>query len=146
MDESIQIILRVAGPADASEIARLNAKFNGSTEPPENYAARLVDVRRVDTPLLAEVDQRIVGIANLRLLDAVFDPEPYAEVTELFVVEEHRRKGVGRALLAFAEKLAREAGAAQILILTDFYNNTAQKLYHAAGYSHYDIALHKDLS
>jgi GNAT superfamily N-acetyltransferase len=66
-------------------------------------------------------------------------------LTELYVEENNRRHGVGRALVAHVEKLAREASARQMLILTDFYNNAAQSLYRAMGYVHYDIALTKDL-
>jgi GNAT superfamily N-acetyltransferase len=66
-------------------------------------------------------------------------------LTELYVEESHRRRGVGRALVAHAERLAREAGARQMLILTDFYNHAAQSLYRLMGYAHYDIALTKDL-
>jgi predicted GNAT family acetyltransferase len=32
-----------------------------------------------------------------------------------------------------------------MLILTDFYNHTAQQLYRKLGYEHYDIALVKKL-
>jgi len=139
------LIVRPAKPSDAAEIAWLNRQFNGEDEPAENYTRRLADPRRVDTPILAEIDGRVIGIANLRLLPAVFYSEPYAELTELFVDESARRQGVGAALVSFGEQLAREGGAVQMLILTGFYNHTAQQLYRKLGYEHYDIALAKDL-
>lgn len=141
-----KFVVRAAQPDDAVEIARLNTLMNGADEPPEHYAARLRDARRVDTPLLVELEGRAVGMANLRLLQQVFYPEPYAELTELFVEEKYRRQGAGRALIAFAEDLARKAGASQMLILTNFYNHPAQQLYRSMGYQHYDIALIKDLT
>jgi len=136
---------RLATPADAAEIARLNHDFNQSDEPPAAYAARLDDPRRVDWPVLALLDGRAVGLANLRLAHSVFYPEPFAEVSEMFVEEGQRRKGIGMALLRCAEELARQRGAAQIVIATDFYNHAAQQLYRAAGYQHYDILLAKPL-
>lgn len=138
---------RTAESADAAGLAqlvRLNALFNGASDSAEQIAARLRDPRRVETILLAETDDCIVGFAALRLVPCVFFSEPYAELTELYVDESYRRQGVGRALVAHVEKLAREAGARQMLILTDFYNNPAQSLYRAMGYVHYDIALKKD--
>jgi GNAT superfamily N-acetyltransferase len=105
----------------------------------------MLDPRRVDTPLLAEINGRVIGIANLRLLTAVFYSEAYAELTELFVEERSRRLGAGAALIDFAEVLARQAGASEMFILTDFYNHTAQALYRKLGYEHYDIALSKKL-
>jgi GNAT superfamily N-acetyltransferase len=145
MADQFHLFVRIATPADAPEISRLNRLFNGIDEPAENYARRLADPRRVDTPLLAENNGRVIGIANLRLLTAVFSSEPYAELTELFVEESARRLGAGAALVSFAEQLARRAGAVEMLILTDFYNHTAQQLYHKLGYEHYDIALAKKL-
>jgi len=137
--------VRIAQPSDAAEIARLNKLFNGVDAPPEEYAERLADARRVDIPILAEVDGRAVGLANLRLAPAVFYAEPYAELSELFVEEAYRRRGVGRALVQHAEDLAREAGADEMIILTDFYNRSAQMLYFHMGYEVHDMALSKNL-
>jgi GNAT superfamily N-acetyltransferase len=145
MPDPSHLTVRTATPADAPEIARLNRLFNGADEAPENYAHRMADPRRVDTPVLAEVGGRVIGMANLRLLPAVFYSEPYAELTELFVEEGYRRLGVGAALVTFAEQLARQGGAVEMLILTGFHNHTAQQLYRRLGYTHHDLALGKDL-
>ena len=139
---------RIAEYADAAGLAqlvRLNALFNGASDSTEQIAARLADPRRVETAILAEIDHCIVGFAALRIVPCIFFTESYAELTELYVDEGFRRQGAGRALVVHAERLACEAGARQMLILTDFYNNTAQSLYRAMGYVHYDIALTKDL-
>lgn len=144
--DTIAYTIREAGIHDAPEIARLNAAFNGSHEAAEAYAARFADETRVDFAVLALVGERAVGLANLRLVKPLFYPDCYAEITEMFVEEDFRRKGIGRALLAQAEEMARQAGARQMLILTDFYNDVAQSLYRAMGYTHYDIALSKELA
>lgn len=146
---SITLRTRPAESADAAGLAqlvRLNALFNGASDSAEQIAARMADPRRVETALLAEIDDRIVGFATLRVVPTIFFAEPYAELTELYVAEGYRRRGAGRALVAHVEKLAREAGARQMLILTDFYNNAGQSLYRSMGYVHYDIALCKDLN
>ena len=137
--------IRAARANDAVEIARLNLAFNGVTDSPEAYAARLADPRRVDHPILALLDERAVGQANLRLAPNVFYAEPYAELSELFVEEAHRRQGIARALIQAAERLAVESGARQMVILTDFYNHPAQQLYRALGFQHHDIALVKEI-
>jgi ribosomal protein S18 acetylase RimI-like enzyme len=131
--------------SDAGEIARLNGLFNGSSEPSEAYLPRLADPRRVDTPLLAWLDGQAVGIANLRLAPSVFYPEPYAELSELFVEEAYRRRGVGRALILYAEALARQAGASELAVLTDHENHAALGLYRSLGYERHDLALRKEL-
>lgn len=137
--------IRPAQEADAGELARLNALFNGVTAPPESYAARLADLRRVDIPLLAEIGGQVIGLANLRLAPSVFYDEPYAELSELFVEGAYRRKGVGSLLVAYAEGLAHQAGATEMIIMTDFYNDAALGLYRSLGYQHHDLALSKNL-
>jgi len=140
-----KIQVHPAQPEDAADIARLNALFNGSSEPPEAYLPRLADTRRVDTPLLAWVEGQAAGIANLRVVPTVFYPEPYAELTELYVEEPYRRQGVGQALIGYAEDLARQGGAVELVILTDAENHPAQQLYRGLGYVDHDQALSKAL-
>lgn len=140
------IPVRIAQSIDAPEIARLNFFFNGVETPAEEYAARLEDPRRVDIPILAELDGRVIGLANLRLAPSVFYAEPYAELSELFVEGNFRRQGAGKALVRFAERLAAEAGADELVIMTDFYNHQAQMLYFHLGYQVHDLALSKKLN
>jgi len=140
-----QAVIRFAQPEDSAEIARLNRLFNGVDAAAELYAARLADPRRVDTPILAEIEGHTAGLANLRLTPSVFYAEPYAELSELFVEESYRQRGVGRMLVSFAEDLARKSGAKEMIILTGFYNQPAQALYRSLGYIQHDLALSKDL-
>jgi GNAT superfamily N-acetyltransferase len=139
------IAIRPAALCDTSELARLNTAFNDSREPPAAYAVRLAAADRVDHPILAWAGERAVGLANLRLLLPALFPDAYAEITELFVEEQYRRLGIGRQLVAFAEEMARAAGARSMLILTNYYNHPAQQLYRSQGYEPYDIALFKSL-
>ena len=142
----LMITVRAASPADAPDIARLNLLFNGVDTPADEYAARLADPRCVDIPLLAEVEGRVIGLANLRLAPSVFYKEPYAELSELFVEEAYRRQGVGQSLVQYAEHLAASAGAEEMIILTDFYNHSAQMLYFHLGYQVHDLCLSKTLT
>lgn len=136
---------RTATADDAVELAHLNSVSNHSKEPPETYIQRFNDPLRVDIPILAEVDGETAGFVNLRVLNPFFHDAPYAEITELFVLESHRRQGIASALIAQAEQIARENGARQLLVMTDFYNHSAQQTYRAAGFVHHDIALSKVL-
>ncbi len=141
----MSIITRVATSADAHHIARLNALFNDVYEAPQDIAIRLDDPRRVETPILAEVDGRVVGFTAVRVVMAIFYPTPQAEITELFVEADYRQLGVGRALMTHAEKFARQCGAKHLLILVDAENHIAQKLYRGLGYQDWDLALLKFL-
>jgi GNAT superfamily N-acetyltransferase len=141
----LDLVIRIGSQADAPALARLNIAFNGGDETPERIATRLADPRCVETPLLAEIDGRAVGFAALRIVPCVFYPEPYVELTELYLEPEYRRVGIGRALVSYAETLERGAGARGLVVLTSLRNQAAQAFYHALGYRDDDLALWKDL-
>ena len=140
-----QIVTHIATAQDAVDLARLNAAFNNVHDSPEAIAARLADPRRVETPILAEVDGQVVGFAALRLVPCVLYAQPHAELTELFVEAPYRRQGVGRALVAHAEQLAREDGADELVLLTDLDNADAQAFYRAQGYADTNLGMNKML-
>lgn len=52
---------------------------------------------------------------------------------EVDVLEEHRRQGVGRALLDAFVRHARDLGHAKMWLFTDAGNDAAQRLYEGAG-------------
>lgn len=55
-------------------------------------------------------------------------------LNDLYVVETERRRGVGRALMERAERLARETGAVGLTLSTAVDNLRAQRLYEATDY------------
>ncbi len=142
---TIPVSIRVATAADANELARLNRLFNGVADSPAQLAARLADPRCVETPILAEVAGRPVGLAALRVVPGVFYAEPHAELTELFVEAPYRRLGVGRALVAYVERLALASGAKELWVQTGPANSAAQAFYQALGYAPDDLAFRKPM-
>lgn len=140
------IIIRIAKPHDAPELVRLNTLFNGTRDTAGRLAARMADPQRVDTAIVAEADGRIAGFACLRVVPAVFYAAPQAELTELCVEEAHRRLGLGHGLMLCAERLARQAGAEELLVLVNVGNGPAQALYRSLGFEDRDLALSKPLS
>ena len=141
-----KILTRVATSDDVQDLARLNAKFNGSSDPPESLAKRLDDRFCVEQPLLAEVGGQAVGFAALRIVPCVFYADPHGELTELFVEEPYRRQGVGKELLRLAEKIAKEKGVKELLILTDASNQAAQTFYNSMDYEDGELAFTKELA
>lgn len=140
------IRIRIATPADAAALVRLNQAFNGLSDTADRIAARLAACADIETPILAELDGQIGGFACVRVVPCVLYAEPYAELTELYVEPVFRRRGAGRALIARAEQLARERGAADLIIMTGVGNAAAQALYRATGYDTYAVALNRKLT
>ncbi len=98
--------------------------------------------------LVAEIDGTVVGHMALwfeRMPPFVREElRDYAYLGDLFVREAHRGRGLGRALVAEAERLARARGVARIL-LGVLPGNPAEALYRRLGYRTYAVELAKDL-
>jgi len=105
---------------------------------------RLQQAEAHETVVVAEGAGRLRGFASLRVTLSL-DPTPYAEVTDLFVEPESRRLGVASRLVKYLEGIARERGAAHIVILTGRTNTEAQAFYRNAGYEEYAVAMRKSL-
>ncbi len=137
------IHVRVATPDDAAAILHLNEIFNDVRATEAQIRAQIARCQGIETALLAEVAGQVVGFLCLRLLPQICDPETYAEVSELFVDDEFRRIGVARALMERAAEMAREAGAAQLILMTGFKNVGGQRFYHSQGFENYLLAMKK---
>ena len=55
-------------------------------------------------------------------------------LNDLYVAEDGRRRGVGRALMERAERLAHESGAVGLTLSTSIGNLRAQRLYESLNY------------
>lgn len=141
----MSISIRKAVASDAAAILRLNAEHNDVRSREAGIAKRLAQSDGVESLYLAEIEDEVVGHLSLRLMAQICDDAPYAEVSELYVAAEHRRKGVATALMDHAVALAKEAGAQEIVLLTNFRNHVAQQFYFAHGYENYCIALRRRL-
>jgi len=139
----IELSIRPATDADAAELARLNGLFNGATLSPAEQAEHLHAAAGTERAVLAWVDGHAVGFACLRFARLITLARPYAEVTELFVEEAFRRRGIARALLADAEILAQSHGAPGVILFTGLKNESAQAFYRAVGYHDYAITMRK---
>jgi GNAT superfamily N-acetyltransferase len=146
------ILVRQATLEDAAVLALLLSELNqvvgamGWPEPqcfaPENaivtaeaMRARLVRAQGIETVFVAEAGAEPAGFTALRLVPYLDQDSPYAEVTQMYVVADYRRRGVGAALIEAAESRAREAGATCVHIMTGLDNSHARAFYAAAGYA-----------
>ncbi|MDI9347594.1 MAG: GNAT family N-acetyltransferase [Methylacidiphilales bacterium] len=59
---------------------------------------------------------------------------PIYVLYDLYVEKDYRRSGVAKAMMQFAEEVARANGMAQITLTTAHTNVNAQALYHSLGY------------
>jgi ribosomal protein S18 acetylase RimI-like enzyme len=139
MGEQLHSEIRRAGKADAAAIAQLLHDFNSEYDEPTPSVPVLAE--RVGellgdgaiTVLLASDPPS--GFALFRLRPSLWAKAGDAYLEELYVVPEHRRQGIGRALLNAAINSAREAGANHFELTTGEDDTEARALYESRGFT-----------
>ena len=88
--------------------------------------------------LVAEMDGRIAGYLVVRMRDVdrpLLVPRRFGEIDALFVIEQTRHHGVGRALMQAAEAWVRQKGGTAIELVVWEFNAAALRFYEGRGYS-----------
>lgn len=143
MNPITNIHIRDANIEDAEDIARLQTEFTTFETTPTETANRMHNAKGIEYPIVAEVEGKVVGFASLRLHPYLGEDAPYAELSELFVTEAYRRRGIAKALYSKVEEMAQEGGASSIAVLTDSNNLPALRFYQEMGLETFSIALQK---
>jgi GNAT superfamily N-acetyltransferase len=76
----------------------------------------------------------IVAMAALHFTTSTAEGGKVAWFEDCIVRPEHRRKGIGNALLEYVIAQARAEGALRVMLLTDGDNESAQALYRKSGF------------
>jgi GNAT superfamily N-acetyltransferase len=129
------VLIRTPSPDDVQALAAL-ATHLGYPTTPEAMRERLARIGARDdyATYVAERDGRVVGFTGvMHGLTYVYDP-PYARLLSLVVEPGERGKGTGAALVAAAERWAREHGAAQLHLTTALHRDGAHRFYERLGY------------
>lgn len=126
------IDIRMADLRDSavrSLVSALDGYLAGLYPAESNHGLSLTALQADDVRLVtAELEGGAVGCAAIRL-----DPA-YGEVKRMFVLPEARGAGIGRALLAHLEGLARAQGLQCLRLETGVAQPEALGLYEAAGF------------
>lgn len=103
--------VEVREPASPEEFARCNELYSRTLRGPWIPESGRVDQHAIH--LGAWVGDLLVGVGNLRLNSKV-----EGQIRWMAVDEEHRHKGVGRAILGELERLAKDRGAVRVVLRT----------------------------
>jgi len=129
------VTVRVAAPADASQIARLSGQLGYPTTP-EEAAQRLAQLEgdaRHAVYVAESAPGQVVGwihVEECRLIEA----DKRAEINGLVIEEGHRSRGTGRILMGHAEQWARARGCRAVVLRSNVIRNRAHAFYEKLGY------------
>lgn len=136
-----EVAVRPAVPGDAPAIARLLAQ--GSRTPdaedpsaPERYTAATERIRAAGGDVLvADYDGAVAGVCQVLLLQHLQHAGgKVAEVESVHVGDEHRRHGVGAALLDAAVTWAAAKGCYRVQLTSHEDRGDAHRFYAARGF------------
>lgn len=87
-----------------------------------------------DTVLVSELEGKVIGVAHLHIAEMLHEAGHIGRIMAIAVKNEHRRSGIGRALMASLEIIAQDAGCVSLEITGDIHHDAAQKFYKSQGY------------
>jgi GNAT superfamily N-acetyltransferase len=84
---------------------------------------------------VAEDDGKLIGFAITTELPASLRLTHFWQIRDLFVLPNHRRRGVARTLLDSVREAAIASGALRMVVQTEEDNDPALRLYSDSGYA-----------
>lgn len=128
--------IRLAGPGDAALVGRLldafNREFDTPTPGPQVLADRLAALLTGDSTFAVLADD--IGLALITLRPNVWYEGPVALLDELYVVPDHRNRGLGTLLLRKVESEVLERDGQVLEINVDGQDHDARRFYERHGY------------
>jgi ribosomal protein S18 acetylase RimI-like enzyme len=134
MTDQATIQTRLAQPGDAESIATLFTD-EGYPAGPSDIVVRLERFGSDDARVIvAEHDGELLGFIALCVLPRFEHDDWIVRIVALVVDAGARERGVGRTLMAEAERVGRERGAAFIELTAGHHRPEARHLYESLGY------------
>jgi GNAT superfamily N-acetyltransferase len=135
MNPTPDLAIRPARDTDRADLARLSTQL-GYPMSAEEAGRRLAGI--ADHPdhvlLVAEESGLVAGWLQVSRV-RVFETADGAEIGGLVVDEDLRGGGIGRRLLAEAERWARERGCRRLRVRTNVVRERTHDFYRSAGFS-----------
>lgn len=128
----MSIYLRFANEADSHELIKLNQEFNGkgTTEDHIKECLRMTN----ELVVVAVDNDSVTGFACAQKYVSFCYESLQGEITEMYVREAFRRRGIASAMISFLEEKLYALGVRSIKILTGKENETAISAYKNSEY------------
>ena len=134
MEDYPQPIIRLAKVSDANKLKDFNDLFNDKDDTTLDELETSLRENKDEIIVCADIGTAIVGICCIPIIKTMCFNWQYGFITEIFVHEEYRNRGVGTSLMEFAEKEIAKRGLRKTFLWTGESNIKAQKLCMSFGY------------
>ncbi len=124
--------------SDLNAIGRLHAHFWGEVSDVDAMTETLSRLEGDPDHVLlsARIDGQCIGTATGAICHGLYGgSDSYLVIEDVVVDPDHRRSGVGSALLGELERFARDRSCKQMILLTEACRDDAAGLYESAGFA-----------
>jgi len=133
---------RLATPDDAEVVARMlhdfNVEFGTPTPGMDFLVGRCRELLASEEMTVVLGDQPPLGLGVLFFRPSLWSAGMEVYLAELYVVPEHRDRGIGTAIMATAMELARERGGTDMQIGVDEPDVDTRRFYERLGFRNHD--------
>ena len=137
--------IRDAKPSDAARLVELIREL-GHEIAEKQVRKNLAALKKTgETPLVATLDKKIVGMCGIGRRIVVHRPAPLGRITALVVTEEAKGHGIGRMLVEAAEEWMRKGGCKLVEVTSNDRRAAAHAFYRHLGYERSSIRFFKKL-
>jgi len=145
--EDVDLIIRYAQPGDAAALAQLMCELGYETTKSEMQMRlqRIATDERYRT-FVAVRDGNACGMIGTLTYPSIEHNDPSGRIVALVILRTMRRRGIGRALLATAEKDFAQRGIRRVALNTQLAREDAHKFYESLGYERNGWRFVKQLS
>lgn len=128
-------MVRLATLNDAEQLNRLNDEFNGKGETSLEHIKDSLINNHQEIIVVDDENGTLAGFVCVQLKKSFCYDEYMPEITEVYVNQKYRRKGIAKGMISFAESHCRKNYALhKFELLTGTENFTAQAVYAQLGY------------
>jgi ribosomal protein S18 acetylase RimI-like enzyme len=143
----VSLTIRDAKLSDASALGALMCELGYETSDTEMHSRLRVILRNENyRTIIAEVDNKLCGMIGTLTHASHEHNDPSGKIIALVVSTRQRRTGVGRALLAAAEKDFASRHVTRVTLTTRFEREGAHRFYKALGYAKTGFRFAKNLA
>ena len=141
------LTIRPAVMSDAAALAQLMCELGYETTKSEMQMRiqRIATDERYRT-FVAVGDGKVCGMIGILTYQSIEHNDLSGRIVALVILSTKRRRGIGRALIATAEKDFAERGIRRVALNTRLTREDAQKFYESLGYERNGFRFTKDLS
>jgi N-acetylglutamate synthase-like GNAT family acetyltransferase len=129
--------MRQAKQKDIEALCTLMDEMSRTAISPEQMLNRLqmVEKSKIDSLYVCEDNGEIQGLLGFRIRENLEEMSRFGEVSAIVVDPDDRRKGIGRFMMDYAEKLAKKYGCKGMWLVSGFAREEeAHKFYQQLGY------------